>query len=46
MTKEQIQKAIAKLQKEMRKVVKELDFIEAARLRDEILAYEEKLNGL
>ena len=46
MTKDQIQKAMAKLQKEMRKVVKELDFIEAARLRDEILAYEEKLNGL
>ncbi len=43
MTKNQIQKAIAKLQKEMRKVVKELDFIEAARLRDEILIFEKKL---
>ncbi|OYT17561.1 MAG: excinuclease ABC subunit B [Bacteroidetes bacterium 4572_77] len=43
MTKEQMQKTIAKLQKEMRNVVKDLDFIEAARLRDEILDLESRL---
>ena len=46
MSKEQIEKAIDKIQKEMRKVVKELDFIEAARLRDEMLALEEKLKSI
>jgi len=41
----QIKKAIEKLQKEMKKVVKELDFIEAARIRDEILMLEKKLEN-
>ncbi len=36
MTKEQLQKSIKKNQKSMEAAVKELDFIEAARLRDEI----------
>lgn len=43
MSEEQIKKTIEKLQKEMKKVVKELDFIEAARIRDEILELEKKL---
>lgn len=46
MSKDQIEKAIGKIQKDMRKVVKELDFIEAARLRDEMLVLEEKLKNL
>jgi excinuclease ABC subunit B len=46
MSKDQIEKAIAKIQKEMKKVVKDLDFIEAARLRDEMLSLEKKLGNL
>lgn len=45
MNEDQIKKAIAKLQKEMKKVVKELDFINAARIRDDILELEKKLDG-
>lgn len=45
MSKEQLKKAIAKIQKEMKKVVKELDFVEAARLRDEMMALEERLKN-
>ena len=45
MSPQQIQKAIAKIQKEMKKVVKELNFVEAARLRDEMLALEKKLKS-
>ncbi len=45
MSKTQIEKAIAKIQKDMKKVVKDLDFIEAARLRDEMLSLEEKLKN-
>ena len=44
MSKEQIKKAIAKIQKDMKKVVKELNFVEAARLRDEMLSLEAKLD--
>lgn len=44
MSEDQIKKAIVKLQKEMNKVVKELDFIEAARLRDEIIELEKRLD--
>ena len=44
MTKEQIEKAIAKLERQMKAAVKELDFIEAARFRDEIFALREKLS--
>jgi excinuclease ABC subunit B len=42
----QLHKAIDKIQKEMRKVVKDLDFIEAARLRDEMLLLEERLRNM
>jgi len=43
MSKEQIEKAITKLERQMKAAVKELDFIEAARFRDEIFALKEKL---
>ena len=46
MSEAQIKKAIEKNQKDMKKVVKELDFVEAARLRDEIIALEEKLKNI
>jgi len=44
MNKDQIEKAIAKLERQMKAAVKELDFIEAARFRDEIFALKELLN--
>ena len=44
MSKEQLQKAMIKTRKEMEKAAKALDFIEAARFRDELLAFE-KLFG-
>ncbi len=44
MTKEQMQKTMIKTRKEMEKAAKALDFIEAARVRDELLALE-KLFG-
>ncbi len=43
MSGEQIEKAIAKLERQMKAAVKELDFIEAARYRDEIFALRERL---
>ncbi len=43
MSKEQIQKAIASARKEMEKAAKELDFIQAAKFRDEIFALEAML---
>lgn len=46
MSKDQLKKAITKIQKEMKKVVKDLDFVEAARLRDEMLILEEKLKKI
>jgi excinuclease ABC subunit B len=45
MNKEQIQNAISKLERQMKAAVKELDFIEAARFRDEIFALREHLTG-
>jgi len=45
MNKEQLEKAIAKLERQMKAAVKELDFIEAARFRDEIFALKGKLNN-
>lgn len=45
MGKEALKKAIEKTEKEMRKAAKELDFMNAARLRDEITALKEKLKG-
>jgi len=43
MTKEQLHKSIEFTQKKMAKAAKELDFIEAARLRDDLLVLKEKL---
>jgi len=43
MNKDQIQKAIQKSKKEMEKAVKDLDFISAAKYRDEIMEYEKLL---
>jgi len=45
MNKEQLQKLIDKTKKSMEKAAKELDFIEAARLRDEMFALQQKLNS-
>ncbi len=46
MTKPALQKAIEKTRKAMQAAAKELDFIEAARLRDEMFALEQKLKVL
>ncbi|NCD40921.1 MAG: excinuclease ABC subunit UvrB [Bacteroidia bacterium] len=43
MSKQQLKKAIQNLQQQMEKVVKELDFIEAARLRDEMFVFQHLL---
>jgi excinuclease ABC subunit B len=43
MSKEQLGKTIQKVKKDMEKAAKELDFIEAARLRDEMFLLEKKL---
>ena len=43
MDRQQLEKAIAKTRKEIEKAVKELDFVEAARLRDEMMAMQEIL---
>jgi excinuclease ABC subunit B len=40
-----LEKAIAKIKKEMEAAAKELDFYEAARLRDEMFRYQEILKG-
>ena len=40
-----LEKAIAKIKKEMEAAAKELDFYEAARLRDEMFKYQEILKG-
>jgi excinuclease ABC subunit B len=40
-----LEKAIAKIKKEMESAAKELDFYEAARLRDEMFRYQEILKG-
>jgi excinuclease ABC subunit B len=45
MTDEQIAKSISDLRKEIEKTVKELDFIQAAKLRDEMFALEDYLKG-
>jgi excinuclease ABC subunit B len=46
MSAEQLEKTIAFTRKEMEKAAKELDFIEAARLRDELYALEERKKSL
>ena len=43
MTQEQLEKAITHTRKQMEKAAKELDFVEAARLRDELFALEKQL---
>ena len=45
MGKEGLEKAIDKAKKQMEKAAKELDFIEAARFRDEMYAYQELLDN-
>lgn len=45
MSREQLQQTIQKLRKDMESAAKELDFIEAARLRDEMFILEKKLNS-
>jgi excinuclease ABC subunit B len=40
MRKDELQKAIDRTRKSMEKAVKELDFVEAARLRDEMFEYQ------
>jgi excinuclease ABC subunit B len=44
MSKPQLQKAIDETQKRMQKAAKELDFMEAARLRDELFALQKKMD--
>jgi excinuclease ABC subunit B len=43
MSKEQLEKSIAQTKKKMEKAARELDFMEAARLRDEMFALEKKI---
>jgi excinuclease ABC subunit B len=45
MTKEKLQKLVAKTRKSMESSVKELDFLEAARYRDELMALEKLLES-
>jgi excinuclease ABC subunit B len=42
----QIEKAIAKTKKEMEKAARDLDFMEAARLRDEMFSLQKKLESM
>ncbi|MEZ4923643.1 MAG: excinuclease ABC subunit UvrB [Crocinitomicaceae bacterium] len=46
MSAEQLEKAIKKAKKDMETAAKDLDFIEAARLRDEMFVLEKKLKGM
>ncbi len=46
MGKEELEKAIDKARKQMEKAAKELDFIEAARFRDEMYAYQALLDNI
>ena len=42
----QLEKAIARTKKEMEKAARDMDFMEAARLRDEMFAMQKKLQGM
>ena len=42
----QLEKVIAKIKKEMEKAARDLDFMEAARLRDEMFSMKKKLEGM
>ena len=44
MSKEQLQKAVQQAKKNMEKAVKEMDFLNAAKYRDEMIALQERLN--
>jgi len=46
LTKSQLEKKIREKRKQMEQAAKALDFMEAARFRDEITAYQEKLENL
>lgn len=46
MDENQLGKAISRTRKEIERVVKDLDFVEAARLRDEMIAMEELLEQM
>lgn len=46
MSREALEKAIEKTKKTMQKAAKDLEFMEAARLRDEMFALQEKLKGM
>ena len=42
----QLEKIIGRIKKEMEKAARDLDFMEAARLRDEMFVYQDKLTGM
>ena len=42
----QIEKGIVKIRKEMEKAAKDMDFMEAARLRDEMFALQKKMEEI
>jgi excinuclease ABC subunit B len=42
----QVEKIIAKTKKEMEKAARDMDFMEAARLRDEMFSYQKKLETM
>jgi excinuclease ABC subunit B len=42
----QLEKAITRTKKEMEKAARDMDFMEAARLRDEMFAMQKKLEGM
>jgi excinuclease ABC subunit B len=42
----QIEKAIAKTKKEMEKAARDMDFMEAARLRDEMFRMQKEMEGM
>lgn len=46
MSKPQLEKAVAETQKQMMKAAKETDFMEAARLRDELFALQQQLESM
>ena len=41
-----MEKAVAKIKKEMEKAAKDMDFMEAARLRDEMFRLQKELEGM
>jgi excinuclease ABC subunit B len=42
----QLEKAVARIKKEMEKAARDLDFMQAARLRDEMIALKNKLEEM